>query len=127
MADEQVKLFNPNSSDHVVSKGGKKFITYTGLQARLVDMGKGIIGSTVEVIQNGDDHESGRWVVKCSMTIKAFKSGEVATLEAIGDASKDNVGGMVAPHMPRMAETRAHVRILRVATRSPYTAAEEVG
>lgn len=119
--------FDPNNSQHVVSVSGRKFITFVGLQARMADQGKGLIGTEVEVLQNGDDHESGRWVIKVGLTLKHWQSGEIASIQAIGDASEKNVGKMIQPHMPRMAETRALVRALRLATRSDYTAVEEIG
>lgn len=119
--------FDPNNGQHLVSVGGRKFVTYVGLQARLADQGKGIIGTKTEIVQNGDDHESGRWILLVTMRVKHFQSGEVAEYQAIGDANKENTGKMVQPHMPRMAETRAQVRCLRVATRSEWTALEEIG
>jgi hypothetical protein len=122
---ERKTLFDPDK--HLVGRGGKSFITYVGLQAKLADQGKGTIYSRTDVLQNGDDHESGRWAVRVNMKIKHFETGEVADLEAIGDASVENVGSMVSGHLPRMAETRAKVRVLREATRSEFTAYEEIG
>jgi hypothetical protein len=119
------KHFNP--AQHLIDRQGKKFINYTGLQARLADQGKGTVYSRTTLLQNGDEHESGRWVVLVEMHFKHFESGEVAQLQAIGDASEDNVGSMIKPHLPRMAETRAKVRCLREGTRSEYTAVEEIG
>lgn len=122
LAEERKLQFDP--SKHLV-KG--QFITYVGLQARLADQGKGTIYSRSTIVQNGDEHESGRWVIKVNMKVKHFATGEIADLEAIGDADKSNTGKMVQPHMPRMAETRAKVRVLREATRSEFTAYEEIG
>lgn len=122
---EKQQHFNP--AVHLIDRGGAKFINYTGLQARLADQGKGTIYSQTEVLQNGDEHESGRWLVRVEMHFKHFESGEVAKLQAIGDASENNVGNMIKPHLPRMAETRAKVRCLREGTRSEYTALEEIG
>ena len=48
------------------------------------------------------------------------------TFQAVGDASVDNVGDEIAPHLVRMAETRAIVRALRWATNSASTAEEEI-
>lgn len=119
--------FDPNSKQHVVSAQGRKFITFVGLQAKLKDDGMGIIGAKTELVQNGDEHESGRWIVQVELKFKHWKSGAEAVIQAIGDATVENVGKMVWPHAPRMAETRAWVRALRIATRSEYTAAEEIG
>lgn len=134
--------FDASNPQHVVSKGGRKFITYTGLQARLSDQKKMVIGSDTEILQNADDHPSNRWIVKRWLNIKNNEAEVDGWFSAVGDAqvggdivvdgevvgqSKPNVGSMVEPHALRMAETRADVRILRTVTRSEYTAAEELG
>lgn len=125
MAEERKQKFDPKV--HLINKGGKKFITHPGLQATLADQGKGVLGRKVELIQNGDDHESGRWIVKLGLKVKHFETGEIAEVEALGDSSEENTGAAVYQHAPRMAETRAEVRCLRVVTRSEYTAHEELG
>ena len=130
--------FDPNNPQHVVSKGGRKFITYVGLQARLSDQQKLVVGSDTEILQNADDHPSHRWIIKRWLNIKNDERGVDGWFSAVGDAQVSyidddgnkvaaNVGGMVEPHALRMAETRADVRILRTVTRSEYTAAEELG
>lgn len=119
--------FDPNNPQHVVSMSGRKFITFVGLQARLSDQGKRLIGAHTEVLQNGDDHESGRWLVRSTLKLYHDETGTTAEIQGLGDASKENVGKMIQPHLPRMAETRAEVRALRKATRSEYTAVEEIG
>jgi hypothetical protein len=131
-------MFNPQNKKHVVGQGDRQFITFVGLQARLSDQKKMVIGSDTEIIQNGDDHPSRRWIVKRSLNIKNNEAGVDGWFSAVGDAQvshtdeegrqvKANVGSMVEPHALRMAETRADVRILRTVTRSEYTAAEELG
>lgn len=130
--------FDPSNKQHVVEKGGRKFITYVGLQARLSDQNKMVVGSDSEIIQNGDEHPSHRWIVKRSLNIKNEEAGVNGWFSNVGDAQVSytdengkkvpaNVGTMVEPHALRMAETRAEVRILRVLTRSEYTAVEEIG
>lgn len=127
--------FDPNNKQHLITAGGRKFITFVGLQARLADLGIAWIGTQTEMLQNGDDHESGRWIMRSTCTFLHKESGTRVTHQGIGDAQvaneekgiKANMGSMVEPHAPRMAETRAEVRALRKATRSEYTAAEEIG
>lgn len=119
--------FDPTNQQHVVTVSGRKFITFVGLQARLSDQGKRLVGAHTEILQNGDDHESGRWLMRATLKIYHEDTQTTAEIQGIGDASKENVGKMIHPHLPRMAETRAEVRALRKATRSEYTAAEELG
>lgn len=118
--------FDPNNNLHVISAKGRKFITFVGLQAKLKDDGISIIGATTDILQNGEEHDSGRWIVKVELTAKHNQSGNTATIQAIGDVNKENVGAMVYPAAPRMAETRAWVRAMRILTRSEYTGADEL-
>lgn len=130
--------FDPNSTLHVVNKGGRKFITFVGLQAKLVDQEK-----FVKSIHFRDllfPWDNPYHLYRCKATIVVVnKEGVEAEYQATGDAgihkpsegeqykeAIDNVGSMVQPHFFRMAETRAVVRAMRFATRSEYTAAEEV-
>ena len=52
--------------------------------------------------------------------------GKDCTFVGHGDASKENVGKNIAPHIIRMAETRAIVRALRFATNIAKTSKEEL-
>lgn len=119
--------FDPTNKQHVISAQGRKFITFVGLQAKLKDEGMSIIGAETELLQNGEEHESGRWIVRVTLHAKNRESGAQAKIQAIGDVNEANVGKMVYPAAPRMAETRAWVRAMRILTRSEYTAAEEIG
>lgn len=120
-------VFDPNNKQHVVNAQGRKFITYVGLQAKMSDADLSVIGMKSEILQNGDDHESGRWIVHVKLTILSKKSGLTAEIESLGDADKSNTGKTIHPHLPRMAETRAIVRAMRIVTRSEYTALDEIG
>jgi len=50
-----------------------------------------------------------------------------ATFHGLGDTSPDNVNEWIAPHLIRMAETRAVARAFRFATNVSMTAYEELG
>lgn len=69
---------------------------------------KGIESIKVELIQNPFTNDKGYCVMKA---IVVGKNGE--TFEAHGDATPNNVASMVAPHLLRVAETRAKGRALR--------------
>jgi hypothetical protein len=133
VVEERTQIFDPKNPQHVVSKSGRSFITFVGLQARLSDQRKMVVGSDSEILQNADDHNSNRWIIKYSLKIRSDEANVEGWFSAVGDAqvsgedTKANVGSMVEPHALRMAETRAIVRILRVVTRSEYTAIEELG
>lgn len=91
---------------------------------------------TTELIDN--DWENKRALCKAKITI--LKSAKVESakvdnteeyvetsqfFEAHGDATQENCGEMVQKHWIRMAETRAIVRALRLATNNAKTATEE--
>ena len=72
------------------------------------------------------------------MQVPSKENGEVAIVKAvirteegkfggIGDASPQNVNRAIAPHLIRMAETRAKARALRDAINVGVTAFEELG
>lgn len=131
------------ASEHLVDKGGKKFITYVGLQMVLLDQGKFVKETSTEVLQWPWENPYHLFICRVTMVV-ANDKGVEAKYQAIGDAgivdntkseysdfqefgqAINNVGKMVAPHFFRMGETRAAVRCLRQATRSEYTASEEI-
>jgi len=119
--------FDPTSKLHVVTLQGRKYITYVGLQARLADQGKSIIATSTEIIRDPFDEENfptRQAVVKVNMTIQ--KGDTVARLSCVADASSANVSGALKEATLRMAETRGQSRVLRIATRAPFTAYEEL-
>lgn len=121
MPEKRSKFFDPKQ--HLVTRGGQKFINFTGLLAKVADDDKQIVETDSELIQIPNDENGGVAIVKATVKVKV--KGEVLPFRAIGDASKDNVGTMVASALIRMAETRAWVRALRLVMRSE-TAAEEM-
>ena len=85
-------------------------------------------------------HRAGlRSVVTTLVQIPAAENGSLAVMrarvemengqvyEAIGDASPESVGRMIAPHLLRMAETRAVGRALRWALNVGAAMREELG
>lgn len=59
--------------------------------------------------------------------IRARVQVERGVFTRIGDASKDNVNPKIAPHIIRMAETRAVARALRLACNNGMCSVEELG
>ncbi len=59
--------------------------------------------------------------------IRARVQVERGTFTGIGDASKGNVNPKIAPHIIRMAETRAVARALRLACNIGMCSVEELG
>ncbi len=133
MASEPKKAyFRPNDTAHVIERQGKKFITHVGLQMKMLDQGKSVVESDTEVLQWPWDNPLNICAMRVTMVVE--KGGRKAKYRAVGDvvvSDKDkgikaNVGPKVEESWFRMAETRAHVRCLRQATRSEFTAFEEL-
>jgi len=104
---------------YIVSLKGKEFVTYPGL----LDLAhkKDLLGIQTEVLQLPTDDNHFMCIVKAMATTK-----DGAEFHGLGDASPKNVGNMIAPHLIRMAETRAKARALRDLTNVGMTAREEL-
>lgn len=117
--------FNSGDKKHLVNLQGTPYITVVGLQARMADQKKSIVQSDTEIIQLPTKENGKEAIVKVSVYVQ--KEGKnFGPLSAVGDASAANVGPKLKEATLRMAETRAYGRVLRVITRSPYTALEEL-
>ena len=104
----------------MVKRDNREFVLYAGL----LDLGhqlglKGISTSLVQV-----PSELNLMVAIVHATAE-FADGR--EFQGLGDASPQNVTRMMAPHLIRMAETRAKARALRDATNVGVTAFEELG
>ena len=91
--------------DCIATIKGKKVALYKGLLALAHE--KGLERLTTELLQFPSDDNGQMCIFRCQVTI----DGQSYT--GHGDASPKNVGGMIAPHFIRMAETRAKGRALR--------------
>lgn len=120
-----MQLFDPNDKLHLVPLQGRKFITFVGLQARLVDQGKELVGTDTEIVQLPTEDNDKNAVVLVTMTVK--QGDTLATIKCVGDASRSNVGPKLVEATLRMSETRAQARCLRIATRAEWTSREEIG
>jgi hypothetical protein len=103
---------------HIVTFQGRDFVTFPGLLALAHE--KGLKGIRVTLIQV--PHESNDHTAICAAEVE-MPDG---TYSDIGDASPTNVSRNIAPHIIRMASTRAKARTLRDATNVGITAFEEL-
>jgi len=106
--------------EYMINLQGKDFITHKGLLAIAHD--KGLTSIETELI------------TEPTADIIVFKATAIMStglhekkFSGYGDATQSNVNAMVAPHMLRMAETRAINRALRLATNVGMCSSEELG
>jgi len=96
---------------------GKEFSTFEEVLKEAHN--KGLISISTEMImnpfelRNGQENPDGRCIMKATIEMK--EGDEVTVYQAYGDATPNNVGKMIVPHILRMAETRAVGRALRFA------------
>ena len=106
------------SIETVTVQGGKEHPTYAGV---LNEAHKnGLKSIKTEMLQF--PLEENQYVC----IIKATVETEKGVFEGIGDASPRNVNKMIAPHLIRMAETRAKGRALRDAVNIGQALREEI-
>lgn len=114
---------------YIVSLQGKEFITFPGLVSLAHD--KGLQSIKSEMVSQSWDKEHIVFKSTAVFLVEEDQLGEKVlvqkTFTAHGDASPDNCGKMVAQHYIRLADTRAHCRVLRIALNIDLTAAEEMG
>lgn len=99
--------------------GRKEVARYAGLLAKAHDEGLRQVTTTMLQIPNKENHQTAI-VLASIQTTKGMFTG-------IGDASPENVRANIAPHLIRMAETRAKARALRDAVNIGVVALEELG
>jgi len=118
--------FNPADKKHLVKLQGVPYITVVGLQARLADQGKAVVETDTEMLLSPFTNEEKAAIVKFSCYVLDKNGNKHGPFSALGDASAETVNSKLAGATLRMAETRAYGRVLRIATRSNYTAFEEL-
>lgn len=101
----------------MIERQGKTFVLYAGLldafhdKAKDTDDAKPVIETDLLQIPSEDNGHVA--IVHASAGFKIGEEWIYGPFEGIGDASADNVGRMIQPHLIRMAETRAKARALR--------------
>lgn len=102
----------------IINLQGKSFVTYEGLLDLAHQMG--IISLDVELLQFPSEENN------MTAIARAVATTEKNRFSDIGDASPRSVNSMLAPHIIRMASTRAKARALRDLTNVGMTAIEEL-
>lgn len=123
-AAREVALPHPHLDERwrkrfMVERQGQTFVLYAGL----LDLGhqKGLQEISTTIVQIPSELNAMTAIVHATVVT------EQGTFQGLGDASPSNVTRMMAPHLIRMAETRAKARALRDATNVGVTAFEEIG
>jgi hypothetical protein len=105
--------------EYIINWQGNDFVKYEGLLDEAHQQGLCRISTTLIQVPHQDNGN-------VAIVAAEVETGK-GTFSGIGDASPQNVGRMIVPHVIRMAETRAKARALRDAVNIGVTAIEELG
>jgi hypothetical protein len=95
---------------YVIQREGKDFALYAGL----LDLAheRGLLSIETVLVQLPTEANGNIAVVQATVRLSDAQ-GVLRTFQGIGDAAPGNVNRMMAPHILRLAETRAKARALR--------------
>jgi hypothetical protein len=105
--------------EYMIERGSRRFVLYAGLLEEA--HARGLRSIETELLQV-PGAENGEVAIA-----RAVVRTEEGKFSGIGDASPGNVSRAIAPHIIRMAETRAKARALRDAINVGVAALEELG
>lgn len=103
-----------------INRQGTTFVLFSGLLNEAHE--RGLRGIFTELIQVPEEANGNVAICKARVEMEDGRR-----FEGLGDASPENVGRNIQPHLLRMAETRAKARALRDAVNVGITALEELG
>lgn len=116
-------------NEFYITRHGKTYILFAGLLDEAHS--RGLAAIDTDLVQVPEEANGQVAITKATVTIEKAdpSTGEVgqATFSGIGDASPQNVGKGIVPHLIRMSETRAKARALRDAVNVGATSLEELG
>jgi hypothetical protein len=88
--------------EFLITRSGKQYVLFAGLLDEAHS--RGLRGIDTELVQVPDDSNGSVAIVKATAEMDDGRH-----FSGIGDASPENVGRNIEPHLIRMAETRANV------------------
>src|SRR5215208_4834595 len=104
--------------EYMIDRGGRRFVLYAGLLEEAHARGLRSIETELLQVPKAENGE-----VAIARAVVRTEDGKFS---GIGDASPENVGRSIVPHIIRMAETRAKARALRDAVNVGAVALEEL-